>query len=505
MKPIMLLTAVIWSACISLEAAQFDPDQFMRAEISGLSREAILFLVRMNVDIVSVRENTATIYLPAEDVRRLEELGYDVSVSDDLKRGKRTAGYPSFSEISARLNEFEKMYPDICRRVNIGESVQGRELWFMKISDNIDVEEDEPEFKYISTMHGDEPAGMEMCLHLIALLLENYGTDIRLTTIVDEMEIWIMPLMNPDGYENNYRYNAEGKDLNRSFPDRTADPLNTADGRPLETRHLMNWAFSHSSALSANFHTGALVVNYPYDSDPDPSSRYSATPDDRLFREIALSYSTLNPPMYDSRIFQNGVVNGLQWYPVYGGMQDWNYVWMGCMETTIELSDVFQPDYSRIPELWEDNREAMITYMEWALQGVRGIVTDQKTGSPIEAAVKVAGKDFAVYADPDFGDYHRVLLPGGYDLHFSAPGYVSETVSGVTVTGDEAVRIDASLQPVQPGDINEDGVIGIQDSIIALQILTSIDTQTVQPTADINGDGAIGLPEAAYALQSESE
>ncbi len=505
MKQMMILTAIFCLIAESAVLAQFDPTRFVRGEISGLDGKDIQRLTRMNVDIVNVKGNTATVYLAIERIEQLEKLGYSVSILHKQKKGRRTAGYPSFVEFSARLSELEALYPDICRRVNIGESVQGRELWFMKISANVDIEEDEPEVKLISTMHGDEPVGMVLCLNLITLLLESYGTDQRLTHLVNDLEIWIMPLMNPDGYEMNSRYNAQGKDLNRSFPDRVADPVNSPDGRPVEVSRLMNWASSHSTVLSAGFHTGALVVNYPFDSDPDPSAAYSATPDDRLFFEMSMSYSALNPPMYNSSVFQHGVVNGVQWYTIYGGMQDWNYVWMGCMETTIELSDVFRPDYRWIPDLWEDNREAMITYMQWALKGVRGIVTDEENGEPIEACVKVVGNHFHTYADPDVGDFHRILLPGEYSLQFAAPGYVTKTTPLATVPENGAVRIDVSLSPVQSGDVNADGAVDLRDSIAALRILASDAPQNVHISADVNGDGAVGLPEAVFALQITAE
>jgi len=445
------LLIVVFGASPALAADSagqgFDPDSIVSVWIDGVHREALVFLTELGVDIDGVWGDRARAYIPAERFQELESLGFKLTaIPNPIKRnpGLR-AGYHTFSELTAELQSIAAAHPNLCRLESIGDSTNGRELWFMKISDNVTQEEDEPEFKYISTMHGDEPVGMELCINLINLLVDQYGSDPQITRLVDEVEIWIMPLMNPDGYTSSSRYNAQGRDLNRDFPDRVDDPYNTTTGRGTETRHVMNWAFNKSSALSANFHTGALVVNYPYDSDPNPWASYSATPDDALFREQSLTYSRLNAPMYNSHSFNNGITNGIAWYLVYGGMQDWNYVWMGCNEVTIELSNTKWPSYSQIAGLWNDNRDAMLAYMELCLEGVRGSVTDAVSGMPLDATVEVVGKDHEVYTDPEVGDYHRMLLPGTYSLRFSASGYQTKTFFGVSVGSGDATRLDVGL------------------------------------------------------------
>jgi len=153
----------------------------------------------------------------------------------------------------------------------------------------------------------------------------------------------------------------------------------------------------------------------------------------------------LNDPMYNSWWFPRGIVNGVEWYLIYGGMQDWNYVWQGCNDVTIELDDDKWPPYSRIAGLWDDNRASMLAYMELCLTGVRGLVTDIQTGLPLAATVQAVGINHDVYADPDVGDYHRMLLPGTYSLEFSAPGYVTQVVSGISVGSGEATVVDVAL------------------------------------------------------------
>ncbi len=425
--------------------ATFDWDDEVVLEFTNIDKGDCARLEEMGVSIDAKLGSWARGYTHRSRIPELEKLGYDMKIVP--KRLGSRAGYHTHAQLTTELQAIEAAHPAICELYNIGNSVQGRELWFMKISDNVSVEEDEPEFKYISTMHGDEPVGMELCLNLINYLVDNYGSDPQVDNLINECEIWIMPLMNPDGYTSHSRYNSQGVDLNRDFPDRVTDPNNTTAGRAKETKNVMNWAFAHSSVLSANFHTGALVVNYPYDSDPNPWTPYSATPDDALFIQQSLTYSYLNTPMYNSYWFPQGITNGAAWYVIYGGMQDWNYVWMGCNEVTIELSDSKWPPYSQIAGLWNDNRDSMLAYMELCLDGVRGVVTDAVTGLPVSATVRVTGIGHDVFTDPDVGDYHRMLLPGTYSVEFSASGYEDQVVSGVTVGSGVATRVDVTLMP----------------------------------------------------------
>lgn len=476
----IFLLLIISISCVALAKAenQLSPDTLLQVRIENLDQEKLRHLIQMRTDIDGVWGSVARAYMFPDHFEKLRKLGYNLTVVPDRVRRSSHLfqGYHTHEDLTAQLRAVENAHPDICRLYNIGYSNEGRELWFMKISDNVDTEEDEPEFRYISAMHGDEPVGMELCLSLITLLAEEYGTDQQITTLVNEIEIWIMPLMNPDGYAKYERYNAQGADLNRDFPDRIDDPVNTPDGRQTETQHIMNWAFSHSTVLSANIHAGELVVNYPYDSDADKSAEYSATPDDDLFIHQSLVYSSLNKNMYNNSYFDRGIVNGAEWYVVYGGLQDWSYVWMGCNDVTIELNKVKMPPYSEIPRLWDDNREAMLAYMELCLRGVRGLVTDMVTGKPLSAKVRVTNIDHDVYTDPDVGDYHRMLLPGTYSILFSAVAYQSQTLTDVVIDPGNALRLDVALVPegysnhppgFMPGDnqtVNEDaGQIIVQE------------------------------------------
>lgn len=422
--------------------------------------------------------------------------------------------YHSYDAMTARLQGYVVAYPEIARLVSLGDSVQGRVLWAMRITDNPDVEEDEPEFKYVSTIHGDEPVGTELCLYLIDLLLTSYNTEsvqgARLTELVNGVDIWIVPMVNPDGRMAGARGNANGRDLNRNFPSYVfdalgagnvfdGDPLDT-EGRQIETVHVMRWVAENSFVLSANLHTGALLVNYPFDEGDGVPNSYQASPDDPLFVDISTRYAVNNPPMYNSPSFPNGISNGSDWYTIYGGMQDWNYRYASCNEVTLELSNTKTPTQSTLPTFWENNRESMLAYMESVRIGIRGLVTDGCTGEPVYAKVTVAGNAQPVYTDPDVGDYHRMLLPGSYTVTISAPGYQSTTLTDVNVGSGLATQQDVALERIELPAGGCDPVEGEGEGG-ADEGEDAPEGESPPHTADQNSDFQIDLSEMLRVIQ----
>ncbi|MDP7639910.1 MAG: M14 family zinc carboxypeptidase, partial [Candidatus Hydrogenedentes bacterium] len=440
-----------------------------------------------------------TLHATPNEIAVLSRLGYSVVLVGTADRSpigkanrKGLGAYKDYNALTDMLEAYASDFPAIARLYTLGQSVQGRELWVMRVSDNPDNEEDEPEFKYVADMHGDETVGGELCLYFIDLLLKEYGVSQRITDLVDSTEIWIVPRMNPDGFEAVRRENASGFDLNRSFPVFPADfdgtlfdgaPLADAS-RPVETAHVMRWTVDNSFVLSANFHGGALLVNYPYDNVPGIASGSNApSPDDALCQELSLRYSTANPPMFNSAEFARGISNGSAWFSILGGMQDWNYRYAGCLEVTLEVSNAKIPVEATLSDFWGDNQESMLAYLESVHIGVRGLVTDRKSGEPLWAKVAVESNEQPVFSDPDVGDYHRLLLPGAYSLTLSATGYIAWTESGVTVGEGGATRVDVALSD---GDIDEDGLVAATD---AQQVVNALNGETGGFNRDVDGGG----------------
>lgn len=486
---ILAMTLVILSG--NIYAAQ--PDREIVVAVSLPDRAALDVLVSEGFVIDAVDDTTATVYATPEDLARLTALGYTwrpVDRATGLPDAKTLEGYHDYSQVTALLQDYAAAYPDILQLMSLGRSVQGRELWVVLITDCPVEEEDEPEFKYIGAVHGDEPLGTELCLRFIDRLLTAYGSDPYITGLVNTTAIWILPLMNPDGREGGRRGNANGADLNRWFPIYPDDYTVTLwdgeeldlEGRPPEVQHVMAWTAARSFVLSASFHAGSLVVNYPYDDD-GRGSIDSPTPDDLLFENLARRYSYNNTPMYENPQFDDGITNGAAWYAITGGMQDWNYRYAGCMEVTIELSNTKWPAGSSLPAYWADNEAAMFAYLEAVHLGVRGLVTDRPSGAPLWAKVSLAGNTHPVFTDPEAGDYHRLLLPGLYSLSFTAPGYIPYRTNAFVVGAGEASRIDVTLSD---GDVDWDGWIGAADvqTVVNAALKLPVDVD-----ADVDGRG----------------
>ncbi|HPS66198.1 MAG TPA: M14 family zinc carboxypeptidase, partial [Ignavibacteria bacterium] len=107
--------------------------------------------------------------------------------------------YPTYDAYVALMNQFAATYPDICRIVDAGTTVQGRHLLFAVISDSVNYKKIRPQFMYTSSIHGDETAGYMFMLRLIDTLCESYNTVPAFNYLLKNVEIWINPLANPDG------------------------------------------------------------------------------------------------------------------------------------------------------------------------------------------------------------------------------------------------------------------------------------------------------------------
>lgn len=396
----------------------------------------------------------------------LAAAGYDFEILPDLERLGRQAAeahwatrgaggkialpndaqgvYLTHEELGLDLAQLATTYPGICRVFTWGSSIEGRELWGVTISADVDNSTAEPEVRLSGSIHGNEPVGMFLLVELAHYLLENHGQPgyEQGTELVDSTEITLLPLHNPDGYLANTRENANLVDLNRNFP----EPAGTHPDLELENLNFRTLARNHHYVVSGNLHSGALVVNYPWDYT------YRAAPDEPAIILLSLEYSTTNLPMYNG-LFPQGITNGADWYVTYGSLQDWSYEMTDCIDLTLELSNVKWPAESELDGLWEDNRESLLNLIASAHYGVHGLVTGSDTGQPLEATIEVTGIPMPVETDPMHGDYYKLLPTGTFEITFSASGYLDHTVSGVNTHWGSGLTLDVALDPIPHGTI----------------------------------------------------
>ena len=351
--------------------------------------------------------------------------------------------YPSYNSYINTMHAFASEHPQLCQIVDAGQTSQNRKILFAKLSNEVSQTVAKPRIMLSSTIHGDETTGFILMLRLIDTLLQAYGNNPRITNLLDNLEIWISPNTNPDGtyYTGNSsvagarRYNANGYDLNRNFPDPNG---NQYINQPLqmETVHMMNLMTEQHFALAANFHGGAEVVNYPWD--------YSRIlhPDDGWYQSISHLYANSvqanGPAGYFTSVSADGVVRGSDWYVITGGKQDWANYGAHSREVTIEVSNIKMPPASTLPNYWSYNYEAILSFMEQALYGIHGCVKDSD-GSPLQATIMIQAHDNAssqVFSDAQTGCFYRYLNPGSYNLSISCAGYPDKLIENVVVNAN---------------------------------------------------------------------
>lgn len=429
-----------------------------RGEISALA----------DFDVTRVKGNTVLVFATEAEVAALRRAGFairDVKLKEQKRRAKSSRPgwsweqFHDHAQVTLFIQDLAARFPQLVRVESMGLSVEGRELWAVKITDNPDQQELEPEVRFVAAIHGDEVVGVEMLLRFMDQLTRYYGRSRRVTALVDSTELWFIPMWNPDGNDAGSRYNANGYDLNRVFPDEAESvPSNVLLGPPRDLSELdaeapevsafIRFSERHRFVLGLSFHGGAVVTVYPWSTSPDGYSVYTPTPDDGLFIALSKAYASRHLPMRESSEFPGGIYNSANWYTVNGCSQDWAYKVTGMFDLDIELSEQKWPSASSLRGHWAHNQEAMLALAEASRWGVHGLVTDSVTGQPVSASVKVEGYDHLTFTDPDLGDYHRPLLPGTYTLIVSAPGYATREIENVPVVGAAPTRLDVALEPV---------------------------------------------------------
>jgi len=392
--------------------------------------------------------------------------------------------YPTYAQYAQQMKDFVNDHSDIAELVDIGETVQGdKRLLFIKLSDSVNIREAEPRVMYTSSMHGDEIAGFPAMLNLIDYLITAYkdtghSDHLDVKNLIDNSEVWINPLANPDAtywdnpsnesVTNSRRANANNIDLNRNYPDNEDGPHPDGEVYQVETLAFMQLASDYHFVLSANFHGGTEVVNYPWDN-----RLHDEHPDDRWYYLVSKEYAehcqadghsnymdevynwdsndTGSPPYYYNEF--PGVTRGSVWYQVFGGRQDYMNFSHQCREITIELSNLKTPPNSPsgtndILDLWYYNQNAYFDYLEQGTFGFKGIVKDAVEDTPIDAKITIIGRDDQtpvsnswVETELPLGDFYRPIEAGTYNILIEADCYNSLTLNNQTITNGSSIDL----------------------------------------------------------------
>ena len=271
--------------------------------------------------------------------------------------------------------------------------------------------------------------------------------------LVDESELWFIPMGNPYGNAHNQRANASGVDLNRNFwgPAGSDVPPAFSQKETQAIRDLTETATADHAkkrfTVSLSFHEGEVCFNSVWNYTTAPPT------DEPVFWTSRSGGNVTLAPDGLAKAYQDGCTspgfwytNGADWYVTRGDTNDWSYGAWTSLDTTIELNTTKAPPASQIPAYCGQHRQAVLNYMLKAFQGIHGVMTDQTSGAPLDgtvtatctasAGVSVPHPYQAVYTDPAAGDFHRVLQPGTYTVTCKASGYPDTVIPGVVVTAD---------------------------------------------------------------------
>jgi murein tripeptide amidase MpaA len=299
-------------------------------------------------------------------------------------------GFYTLSEVVAELDSMRLLFPNlVSEKFSIGQTIQGREIWAVKISDNPDIDEDEPEVLYDALHHCREPQGMMTLIYFMYYLLEHYDSDSEAAYLVNERELYFIPVMNPDGYtynqsispngggmwRKNRRNNGNGTfgvDLNRNYGyawgydniGSSNDPSSntyrgTAPFSEPETQAYRDFVNNRHFKTNLSYHTYSNVLIYPFGYEEN-----LLTPDSVLFDEYAALLTRDNQYPY-------GTVNQTIGYVANGGTFDWMYGEQNSKSKVFSMTpevgssaDGFWPAQSRIYPLAQENLSANL-HLAW--------------------------------------------------------------------------------------------------------------------------------------------
>ena len=303
----ILLFLVLIGNSSALLASPFafaqDEEELLLVRIDAPTPEERTALVRMGLDVVGADLSSLTVRAGRSQLAAIGEAGFTwLPLGAVEAAGAVDPAYHTYEQVVEELHQVAATYPDLTHLSTAGDSIEGRPIYALKISDNAAVDEDEPEVLLFALTHAREHLTVEMALYIIQFLTEGYGQDGAITNLVNEREIWILPNVNPDGdvydvsagyyrsWRKNRRLNIDGTmgvDLNRNYSYQwgccggsSGTPgdytyRGTAPFSEPESVAIRDFVLAHPDiTASISFHTYSELILWPY------GYTYDATPAD---------------------------------------------------------------------------------------------------------------------------------------------------------------------------------------------------------------------------------
>jgi len=417
-------------------------------------------LRQLDLDVagVSIPHQTVDVVVSREEAQKLQSLGYHFALmKSTTARATPDSRYQTPESIAAALQKYAAAYPNLAQVMSVGKSLEGRDIWAIKITSNVaEPNASKPRIFFNGMHHAREVMSVEIPLDTINTLLTGYGKDAKVTHWVDANEIWILPMFNVDGNhkvwtsDTMWRKNARGGygvDINRNYPFKwnscngssgnqsAEDYRGPSGGSEPETQVMMSAIQKIRPVFSISYHSYSEIVIYPFGCEGEH------TPTKEVVEGIGAELAAKIVSDDQSGHYTAGTAPELL-YSVDGGDIDWMYHEYSVIPYVIEVNSDdqgFQPAY----EDWRDQTVSRVK-PGWQMlldrldgPSIHGQVKNV-AGTGVSKAtlhiVRVSGGDEFVQDYPARDDgYYDVILPQGkYTITFSAPG-VSPQEQTVTV------------------------------------------------------------------------
>ncbi len=492
------------------------------ARIPSPSQEAAHQLYRESADIASyVPGKYIDLVLNNDSYEELKNRFPDlhiITTEAEVKQNlildsKDIPGYRTYADMLQLIADLQAQYPGMLRVQTIGESwgkiytQQGinyysnfqHDIIAIMLSDNADIDEDEPAFYFMGAHHAREPISTEVCLDILIHFLESYGSDQQITDLVNSSELWFIPIVNPDGHRivltqqdtwwrKNIRDNdnnqtiqtTDGVDLNRNYgyewgyvgstddpnyptyhgPGPFSEPESNAVRDFLETRHFV---------AGISYHSYGELVLYPFGFISDVYA-----PDHSALSALGVQIAESIPSQISGHYSPS---NSWELYPAAGNTDDWAYGHHGIFAYTIELATQFIPPANQVPGITTNNLEAARILVDRKNRStLTGHVLDAETSEPVVATIYIPEIDDRLPArapyksNASFGSFYRFLPVGEYTVHFHAQGYHAEQRT-ITISNDTVTIEEVQLTPSVPMNLNvfvyDDNGIQISEALVS--------------------------------------
>lgn len=271
----------------------------------------------------------------------------EADINAELKR-KNLQGYRKFDQVKALYYQMADQY-DYAKIEVFGESSNGNELFALRVSDNVDLDEGEPKLMITSATHGDELITVEVQLRLVQEMLEGAKTNPRLKRMIDDHVLYFIPVVNPDGFTRRSRYASGRVDPNRDYP--WPDRPNRVS-KVTFIQHLRNFYHKHDFRGSMDIHASGKMVMFPWAYTRDNINDADYNMMDKLTEEMAKLNNYKHGPI--SKVI----------YVAKGSSADYYYWQNGGVALAIELTTTKVPRASRIPQVVDEAREMTWKFIE---------------------------------------------------------------------------------------------------------------------------------------------